>query len=156
VDADARRIARDVRDRLADDPRLAPLLGAAPRPGSAVIGPTVDPLTIELARFIAGALSGCDVLADTGLARWLRGRLDLDDDYDRFAHHLLAAVLDHRIGPDRLLLVGAGVGALRRGVLGAKASRGRGGSGGAASAGCTRAGSADNGGEERTPGPTRG
>lgn len=117
ADADVRRIARDVRDRLAGDPRLGPLLGAAPRPGNVVTDRTVDPLTIELARFIAGALARCDVLADAGIARWLRGRLDLDDDYDRFAHHLLTAVLDHRIGPDRLLLVGAGVAALRRGVL---------------------------------------
>ena len=121
ADVDVRRIAHDVRDRLADDPRLGPLLEVAPRAASAVTGRTVDPLTIELARFIAAALARSDVLAVTGLACWLRGRLELDDDYDRFAHHLLTAVVDHHLGPDRLLLVGAGVAAVRRGMLVAKA-----------------------------------
>jgi hypothetical protein len=117
-DLDAHRLVGDLRDRLAQDPRLGPLLGVMPTPSrNAATVRHVDPLTGDLVRFVAEALGGRPDGGVAGLGRRLGRHIVDGDDYDLFGHHVLTGALDHRVGPDRLLTFAVMLSDLRRAVL---------------------------------------
>ncbi|WP_173085028.1 hypothetical protein [Phytohabitans rumicis] len=72
-----------------------------------------DALAAELGRFVSETLARHGVRAAARFAGYVRRCRLSPEDYDRFGHYLLTAALVCRVGPERLVLIGAALTTLR-------------------------------------------
>ncbi|MDQ7903865.1 hypothetical protein RB614_04940 [Phytohabitans sp. ZYX-F-186] len=91
------------------DPRLGPALGIARATAR-------DPLKAALTTLVGDTLARRAERAVAGFAAFIGPRRLTCDEYDRLAHYVLSAALARRVGPDRLILIGATLTSVRAAV----------------------------------------
>lgn len=92
------------------DPRLGPAIGIARATER-------DPLRAALAMLVGETLACRAERAVAGFVAFIGPRRLTGDEYDRLAHYVLSAALARRVGPERLILIGTTLTAVRDAVL---------------------------------------
>jgi hypothetical protein len=92
------------------DPRLGPAMGVAR-------ATACDPLKAALTLLVGETLAKRAERAVVGFVAFVGPRRLDGDEYDLLAHYVLAAALARRVGPERLILIGATLTTVRAAVL---------------------------------------
>lgn len=92
------------------DPRLGPALGIARATAR-------DPLKAAVTMLVGETLARRAERAVAGFVAFVGPRRLTSDEYDLLAHYVLSAALARRVGPDRLILIGATLTTVRAAVL---------------------------------------
>ena len=92
------------------DPHLGPALGIARATAR-------DPLKAALTTLLGETLARRAECAVAGFVAFVGPRRLTVEEYDLLAHYVLSAALSRRVGPERLILIGATLTTIRAAVL---------------------------------------
>ncbi|MFC0531250.1 hypothetical protein [Phytohabitans kaempferiae] len=107
---DSRELVEQACRSIRADPWLAPALGMARHTAR-------DSLKNALTLLVGGTLARRAEHAVAGFIAYLGPRGLTNDEYDRLAHYVLSAALARRVGPERLILIGAALTTVRMALL---------------------------------------